>query len=95
LNHNLDKLQPYPFERLRALLDGVTPSAAHAPLNLSIGEPKHPTPALIRDALVAHLDGLSAYPATAGTPALREANAAWLQRRYGLRRVDPPVKCCR
>jgi N-succinyldiaminopimelate aminotransferase len=89
LNHNLDKLQPYPFERLRALLDGVTPSAAHAPLNLSIGEPKHPTPALIRDALVAHLDGLSAYPATAGTPALREAIAAWLQRRYGLRRVDP------
>jgi len=89
LNPFLNKLQPYPFERLRGLLTGVTGSPAHPALNLSIGEPKHPTPALIRDALVGNLDGLSAYPATAGTPALREAIAAWLQRRYGLRPIDP------
>ena len=53
MNPRLATLQPYPFERLRALLDGVTPDAAHAPLNLSIGEPKHATPALITDALTA------------------------------------------
>ncbi|MCO5108290.1 MAG: succinyldiaminopimelate transaminase [Burkholderiaceae bacterium] len=88
MNSLLNKLQPYPFERLRALLAGVTASPAHAPLNLSIGEPKHPTPALIRDALVGSLDGLSTYPATAGTPALREAIAAWLRRRYGLQAID-------
>jgi len=89
LNPFLNKLQPYPFERLRGLLAGVTGSPAYPALNLSIGEPRHPTPALIRDALVGNLDGLSAYPATAGTPALREAIAAWLQRRYGLRPIDP------
>ena len=89
MNPFLSKLQPYPFERLRALLAGVTPSPKFSPLSLSIGEPRHPTPALIRDALVAHLDGLSSYPATAGTPALREAIAAWLRRRYGLQAIDP------
>lgn len=89
MNPFLNKLQPYPFERLRALLAGITPSPGHSALALSIGEPRHPTPALIRDALVANLDGLSTYPATAGGPALRESIAGWLQRRYGLRRVDP------
>ena len=89
MNPFLGKLQPYPFERLRALLAGVTPAPAFSPLNLSIGEPKHPTPGLIREALVSHLDGLSVYPATAGTPALREAIAAWLCRRYGLPSIDP------
>jgi len=84
--HNplLDKLHPYPFERLRALNAGITPSAAYRPISLGIGEPKHPAPKLIEDALMASLKGLSGYPATAGEPALREAICAWLQRRYGL-----------
>jgi len=88
LNPNLARLQPYPFEKLRRLLEGVAP----APLphvNLSIGEPKHATPKLIKQALVAHLDGLAVYPATLGSPSLREAIAAWLERRYHLPRVDP------
>lgn len=88
MNPRLGLLQPYPFERLRALLAGATPDAAFAPVNVSIGEPKHPTPALVRDALTASLDGLAAYPATAGLPALREAIAGWLSRRYGLSAVD-------
>jgi len=89
VNPRLATLQPYPFERLRALLDGVTPDAAHAPLNLSIGEPKHATPALITDALTAALPTLAHYPATAGSPALREAIAAWIGRRYGVPVPDP------
>ncbi|HRO59991.1 MAG TPA: succinyldiaminopimelate transaminase [Burkholderiaceae bacterium] len=88
MNPALDRLQPYPFERLRRLLDGVEASPAHRPLNLSIGEPRHPTPALIRDAIAASLDGLSSYPPTAGFEALRTAIAAWLQRRYGLAGID-------
>ncbi len=92
MNHRLGRLQPYPFEKLRALLAGITADAAHRPINLSIGEPKHATPAFIRDALTRALDGLSAYPATAGTPALREAIAAWLVRRYGLARIDPATE---
>jgi N-succinyldiaminopimelate aminotransferase len=80
-------LQPYPFERLRALVAGIVPPAS-APIQLSIGEPRHPTPSLIRDALVAHLDGLSVYPATAGLDALRDTVAAWFQRRYRLPHLD-------
>jgi N-succinyldiaminopimelate aminotransferase len=88
LNPLLARLQPYPFEKLRALLAGATPDAALRPINLSIGEPKHATPALVRDALAASLDGLAAYPATAGTPELRGAIAAWLARRYGIPAPD-------
>ena len=85
MNPLLQRLQPYPFERLRGLTAGITPSAAHRAISLGIGEPKHPTPAFIKQALTDALDGLAAYPATAGEPALREACAAWVQRRYGLK----------
>jgi N-succinyldiaminopimelate aminotransferase len=88
LNPLLGRLQPYPFEKLRALIAGVSPNPALQPVNLSIGEPKHPTPELVKSALVGALDGLAAYPATAGTPALREAIAAWLMRRYALPALD-------
>lgn len=92
VNPRLARLQPYPFEKLRALLAGIEPNAAFKPLNLSIGEPKHATPELIKSALTANLDGLSAYPATAGLPELREAIADWLMRRYGLPAVDPAAQ---
>jgi len=88
LNPLLGRLQPYPFEKLRALLAGVSPNPALAPVNLSIGEPKHPTPELLKAALAGSLEGLSGYPATAGTPALREAIAAWLHRRHALSAID-------
>jgi N-succinyldiaminopimelate aminotransferase len=84
VNPLLDRLQPYPFERLRALTQGVRPNPALAPIGLGIGEPKHPTPAFIKQALAEAADGLAHYPATAGEPALREACAAWVQRRYGV-----------
>jgi N-succinyldiaminopimelate aminotransferase len=88
VNPLLARLQPYPFERMAGLLAGVVPNPALAPVNLSIGEPKHPTPAVIRDAIVSALDGLAAYPATAGTPGLREALAGWLRRRHQLDSLD-------
>ena len=84
MNPLLQRLQPYPFERLRALTAGVTANPALRPISLGIGEPKHPTPVLVEDALLAALGGLSSYPATAGEPALREAAAGWVQRRYGV-----------
>ncbi|MDH4188814.1 MAG: succinyldiaminopimelate transaminase [Betaproteobacteria bacterium] len=89
MNPRLAALQPYPFEKLRGLLAGVTPNAALRPINLSIGEPKHPTPTLVTDALTGALEGFASYPATAGTAALREAIAAWLLRRYALASIDP------
>jgi len=92
LNPRLGKLQVYPFERLRALLAGVAPGPALRPIDLSIGEPKHPTPAILKDALAASLDGLSAYPRTAGLPELREAIAGWAKRRYALEALDPETQ---
>jgi N-succinyldiaminopimelate aminotransferase len=84
MNPLLARLQPYPFERLRALTRDITPNAAYRPISLGIGEPKHPTPELVKQALVDHLGGLSSYPATAGEPALRAAIAQWISRRYGI-----------
>ena len=85
MNPKLSLLQPYPFERLRQLFAGVTPNPAYRAISLGIGEPKHATPQMLKDALAAALDtGLTGSPATAGEPALREACAAWLQRRYGV-----------
>ncbi len=88
MNPLLGKLHPYPFERLRELTRDLTPNPALRPIGLGIGEPRHPTPRLVTDALTAALAGLANYPATAGEPALREACAQWLQRRYGVA-VDP------
>ena len=84
MNPLLSRLQPYPFERLRQLFSDVTPNPAYRPISLGLGEPKHPTPDFIKQALACALDGLAVYPATAGEPRLREAFAGWLQRRYGL-----------
>ncbi len=83
MNPLLDTLHPYPFEKLRALLAGVTPPTA-APIRLSIGEPQHPTPTVVRQALVEHLDGLAVYPTAAGLDSLRETLADWFRRRYHL-----------
>ena len=82
MNPRLSLLQPYPFERLRQLFAGVTPSAAHRAISLGIGEPRHATPPFIQEALAANLAGLASYPSTAGDPSLREACAGWMQRRY-------------
>ena len=84
MNPRLSLLQPYPFERWRELTQGIVPNPAFAPISLGIGEPRHATPALIEDALMRSLPQLSSYPATAGEPALREAIAGWVQRRYAV-----------
>ena len=84
MNPLLATLHPYPFERLRELTRGLTPDPAYRPISLGIGEPRHPAPALVHEALVAGFPGLSVYPPTAGDPKLREAIARWLGRRYGV-----------
>lgn len=88
MNSDLDRLQPYPFERLRNLFSDIAPAAGLSPINLSIGEPRHPTPQLILDAYAAALPGVGSYPLTAGLPELREAIADWAIRRYRLNGLD-------
>ncbi|HXW09950.1 MAG TPA: succinyldiaminopimelate transaminase [Steroidobacteraceae bacterium] len=84
MNPRLDLLQPYPFERLRALLAGARPPAALRHIPLSIGEPKHAPPPFIAQALVEGLRTLGNYPVTLGLPRLRETISRWLERRFGL-----------
>lgn len=92
MNPKLELLQPYPFARLRKLMDGLEPPADLQPISLHIGEPKHPTPSVLTDALIQHLDGLAAYPATAGIPELRQACAQWLMRRYSGVKINPDTE---
>jgi len=84
MNPNLNLLQPYPFQRLRDLFKGIVPNPAFTPINLSIGEPKHATPQLVKDALVGNLSGLANYPTTIGSNELREAISSWISRRYNI-----------
>ena len=84
MNPLLNKLQPYPFERLKQLFASVQPNENYAPISLGIGEPRHATPELVLNALSGATKALSAYPATAGLPELRQACVNWMQRRYGV-----------
>jgi N-succinyldiaminopimelate aminotransferase len=92
VNPRLALLQPYPFERLRALFSGITPDPAKRAISLAIGEPKHPTPRLVLDALNAGGPGLANYPMTMGSLALREAIAGWLSRRHPVPPLDPATQ---
>lgn len=88
MNPNLDRLHPYPFEKLRTLFHGIEPPADKPLVRLSIGEPRHATPVFIRQALADNLFGLATYPTTQGSEALRDAIRSWLERRYDLKGVD-------
>jgi N-succinyldiaminopimelate aminotransferase len=92
VNPQLEKLHPYPFEKLRQLFADVTPNRDYAAISLGIGEPKHPTPAFIQKALMQSMQGLANYPSTHGSDPLRAAIASWLERRYGVPALDPATQ---
>lgn len=92
MNPHLNQLQPYPFQKLRQLMEGITHTAALKPIHLQIGEPKHATPDFIRQAIIDHLDGLSMYPTTLGAPALRNSIASWLKRRCDSPEINPETE---
>ncbi len=91
MNPELQRLQPYPFEKLAELKRGVNPPAARDPIALSVGEPRQSAPGFILEELATHLHGVAAYPLTRGTRGLRTAVGDWLARRFGLAResIDP------
>ena len=91
MNPDLAKLHRYPFERLAALKQGLEPPLELEHIALSIGEPRHEPPALVKAALTGALDTLGSYPVALGIAPLRETCAGWLERRYKLPagRVDP------
>jgi N-succinyldiaminopimelate aminotransferase len=92
MNPLLDKLHPYPFEKLRLLFEQVTPAPEYKAISLGMGEPKHPTPKFIEQALADNLSGLAVYPTTIGSPEMRAAIAGWLERRYNLPKLNPATQ---
>ena len=94
MNPHLDRLKPYPFERLNALLGGLSPNPSRDPVALSLGEPKHAAPDFVVAALAATdtiKHGLATYPPTRGSDGLRAAISAWIKRRFGAD-VDPATE---
>jgi len=91
MNPLLEKLKPYPFERLKNLFADVPTNDQYKPISLGIGEPKHATPGFILDSLTQNFKALSGYPPTIGEPALRQACADWLRRRYCVN-LDPATQ---
>lgn len=84
MNPALAQLQPYPFEKLRALLAGVQPAVDRSPIALSIGEPKHRSPDFVAQALTDSLDKLAVYPTTLGLAELRQSIVNWCERRFAV-----------
>ena len=87
MNQDLEKLHPYPFEKLRALFADVTPPE-FAHIALSIGEPKHASPAFVKEAIQANLDKLASYPNSKGIPELRASISQWATSRFKLESLD-------
>lgn len=92
MNPYLDRLQSYPFQKLATLLADSVPNPRLSPIALHIGEPRHPTPDFIMQAVTQNLDGLATYPLTRGMDELRAAIAGWLIRRYNLPAIDPTTQ---
>lgn len=89
MNPDLSLLQPYPFERMAKLLEGIEAPATSRPLKLTIGEPQHPPAKVALDALENSLELLARYPSTRGELALRRSQCAWLRQRHALEHIDP------
>ncbi len=88
MNHNLLRLHPYPFAKMKSLLANSTPNSDYEEIKLGIGEPKHETPKFVLDVLHENLNSLSHYPTTEGSFELRQTIAHWLEKRFFLRHVD-------
>ncbi|NMT63414.1 succinyldiaminopimelate transaminase [Marinobacter orientalis] len=84
MNPDLDRLHPYPFEKLTNLKAGIEVPQNLSPISLGIGEPKHPSPGFVKQVIADNLDKLANYPTTKGTDELRQAIAGWATRRFEL-----------
>jgi len=87
VNPLLARLSAYLQEKANAQREAAMRSGRPV-YDFGIGDPREPTPAFIREALRAAVPEVSQYPSIAGRPALRQAVAAYLSRRFGLS-VDP------
>jgi aspartate/methionine/tyrosine aminotransferase len=80
----LDSLGEFPFRRLAGLLADLPPPSDRPVLDLGIGEPQHPVPALLTETLARHAESWNRYPPPTGTPSFRRTVLRWLSRRNAL-----------
>jgi succinyldiaminopimelate transaminase len=92
VNPVLAGMQTYPFLRLTQAKEAAAARGVSV-IDFGIGEPREETPAFIRRALADALEAepVSTYPSSTGLPELREAVAAWAQRRFGAA-LDPDTE---
>ncbi|MDR0747007.1 MAG: succinyldiaminopimelate transaminase [Helicobacteraceae bacterium] len=83
--------EPYPFEKLRSLLEDVQPNADKTPINLHIGEPQFQTPKAILEVLSAHNALFNKYPLSGGIPKLKEAQISFVDRRFGVKLTSDQI----
>lgn len=76
--------EPYPFEKLAILLDGIEPNKEYSPLALTIGEPQFQTPKFIQDALKDNVSLLNKYPKSNGEDFLYDSIKTYLANRFEL-----------
>ena len=88
MNPGMHELHAYPFEKLAQLTKNIQPSSLDR-ISLTIGEPKHPPPALVLDALISAIEEVTKYPSIGGLPELRAQIARWVSRRFQTRPLDP------
>jgi succinyldiaminopimelate transaminase len=84
---------PYPYERLDALKK-LADSLPGGLVDCSIGTPCDPVPDVVTRAAAATLDAAMGYPQSAGSPALRDAAAAWIDRRFGVSVTPSEIGAC-
>lgn len=82
MNPELDKLHPYPFEKLAQLKAEFIPPSSLEHIALSIGEPKHQAPEFVLNEIVTGISDIAKYPLTKGIDALRTSISQWLTRRF-------------
>ena len=84
INNRLEEIGGYPFDRLRKLLDPYQPASSFTPISLSVGEPQHPPPQMVREIINENFELWGKYPLVRGTPDFRSAIVSWLETRYDL-----------
>lgn len=90
----LTDLPVYAFAEVDRKVQGLRDKGIE-PIDFGVGDPTAPTPEVIRAALKAGCDthATSGYPSYIGGARLREAVAAWMQRRFGVE-LDSAHEIC-
>lgn len=79
-----------PFQRYARLIEGVTP--AMPPIDMSLGEPRHPMPEFVAPVMAGAVGEFGRYPPIRGSAAFRAAAVDWLDRRFGLAGMLDPER---